>query len=169
MTILFFAQPYDISAQGFYFSDMEEYQEHSSRLVNRYGEPVEELEIQFIDGEDVDSALARTWCLSQVNISQFIDAALKWDDDQKIRFIIAVGECSYDHDQFVENPDNVDIDIHFLVSMKELAECFVGEGLFGDIPEHLQYYIDYEAIARDLSVEYCETEIAGQRIIYRCS
>ena len=52
--------------------------------------------------------------------------------------------------------------------MRELAEQFVEEGLYGDIPESLQFYIDYEAIARDLSVEYSETVIAGSRVIYRC-
>lgn len=53
--------------------------------------------------------------------------------------------------------------------MKELTEQFVDEGLFGDIPERLQYYLDYDAIARDLSMDYAETEIAGQRLIYRCA
>lgn len=39
---------------------------------------------------------------------------------------------------------------------------------YGDIPESLQFYIDYDAIARDLAVEYSETVIAGSRVIYRC-
>ena len=51
---------------------------------------------------------------------------------------------------------------------RELAEQFVEEGLYGNIPESLQFYIDYEAIARDLSVEYSETVIAGSSVIYRC-
>lgn len=33
------------------------------------------------------------------------------------------------------------------------AEQFLEEGLFGDIPERLQSYIDYVAIAPDLIVE----------------
>lgn len=48
--------------------------------------------------------------------------------------------------------------------MKEVAERFVDEGLFGEIPDHLVHYIDYDAIARDLSIEYTETEIAGERL-----
>ncbi len=52
--------------------------------------------------------------------------------------------------------------------MRALAEQFVEEGLFGDIPKRLQFYIDYDAIARDLAVDYSETVIAGSRIIYRC-
>lgn len=56
-----------------------------------------------------------------------------------------------------------------LDSMKELTEQFVDEGLFADIPERLKYYLDHDAIARDLSMDYAETEIAGQRLIYRCA
>ncbi|MDQ0421950.1 antirestriction protein [Peteryoungia aggregata LMG 23059] len=52
--------------------------------------------------------------------------------------------------------------------MKALAERFVDDGLFGEIPDHLAHYIDYDAIARDLSMDYTETEIAGERLIYRC-
>jgi antirestriction protein len=32
----------------------------------------------------------------------------------------------------------------------------------------LAYYIDYEAMARDLSLEYSETTISGKRLIYAC-
>jgi len=51
--------------------------------------------------------------------------------------------------------------------MRELAEQFVDDGLFGEVPEQFQFYIDYDAIARDLAVEYSEVEIAGERLIYR--
>ena len=53
--------------------------------------------------------------------------------------------------------------------MRELAEQFVDEGLFGEVPESFQFYIDYDAIARDLAVEYSEIRIAGERLIYRAS
>ena len=53
--------------------------------------------------------------------------------------------------------------------MKDLAEQFVEDGLFGDIPQNLQYYIDYDAIARDLEFDYTQTEVAGQNLIYRAS
>lgn len=45
MTTLF-AQPYDISATGFYFDDYVTYQSKVSALVNEHGDPVEEFEIQ---------------------------------------------------------------------------------------------------------------------------
>ena len=43
-------------------------------------------------------------------------------------------------------------------SLEDLAAEFVNEGCFGDIPDSIINYIDYEAIARDLSYEgYSET------------
>jgi antirestriction protein len=53
--------------------------------------------------------------------------------------------------------------------MKELAEQFVEDGLFGNIPEHLTNYIDMSAIAYDLAMDYTETEVAGERLIYRAA
>jgi len=64
--------------------------------------------------------------------------------------------------------DDFDVDIYDVNSMRALAEQFVEEGLFGDIPERLQFYIDYDAIARDLAVDYSEAVIASSRVIYRC-
>ena len=53
------AQPYDISANGFYFETAEEYAAKANALRNDYGDPVEEFEIQFIDGEGIDCDLAK--------------------------------------------------------------------------------------------------------------
>lgn len=167
MDIVLYAQPYDISASGFYFKDMDEYQCKASALRNDYGLPVEEFEIQFIDGESIDAALASAWALGQANMARFLECAAQWDHDEKLRFILAVGECGYSFDPESVHPDDFEVDIYALGSMKELAEQFVEDGLFGDIPEQLAFYIDYEAIARDLACDYTETEIAGQRMIYR--
>ena len=56
------AQPYDISANGFFFETTEEYNEKASKLVNSYGQPVEEFELQFIDGESIDADLFKVTC-----------------------------------------------------------------------------------------------------------
>jgi hypothetical protein len=36
-------------------------------------------------------------------------------------------------------------------SLRELAQQFVDEGLFGPIPESIKNHIDYDSIARDLT------------------
>ncbi len=167
MTTLY-AQPYDISASGFYFEDADSYARQAAALRNDYGQPVEEFEIQFIDGERIDAALAEAWSLNQANLARFFEIVDEWSEDQKRRFIIAVGECGYSFDSASVGPDDFDVDLYEVDSLRDLAEQFVDDGLYGEIPAHLAHYIDYEAIARDLALDYSATEIAGERLIYAC-
>lgn len=164
-----FAQPYDISAQGFYFKTADEYQQKAAANRNDFGFLVEEYEILFIDGESMDAQLFKALAVNQCDFPQFLDVCETWDDHQKKKVILAVGECGHNFDLKTGDPDDIDVDIYELASMRELAEQFVDEGLFGDIPARLQNYLDYDAIARDLSVDYAETTVAGKRLIYRCA
>ena len=168
MTLLLYAQPYDISAKGFYFRNAEEYDKKATDCRNSYGDPVEEYELQFIDGELIDAEFAKAWEINQANFRPFIKAACEWEDWQKTHFIIAVGECGYEFDPESADPDNFDVDLYEEESMKDLAHRFVDDGLLGDVPEPFQNYIDYDAIARDLSYDYSQTVIGGLSLIYRC-
>ena len=161
------AQPYDLSATGFYFDDFDSFQEKVRTAVNAYGDPVEEFELQFIDGDHIDCDLANTWGINQANVKQYFDAVENWDNREKQMFIIAVGEGGYSFDPDTVAPSDFDVDIYHARSMKDLAEDFVADGIMGDVPEHLAHYIDYDAIARDLALDYTETEIAGDHLIYR--
>lgn len=167
MTTLF-AQPYDISATGFFFTSVGEYETAYAKNRNDHGQPVEEYEIQFIDGDDLDCALAKAWSVNQGNISQFLDATEDWTENQKLRFIIAVGECGYCFDPLNVDPD-YNVDIHEKDTLRELAESFIDEGIYGPFPNSLANYIDYDAIAQDLSYEFTETTIAGRHLVYACS
>ncbi len=168
MGTVLYAQPYNIEAQGFYFHDGEEYDRKAATCKDRFGQSVEEFEIQFIDGETEDNHLAKAIGLSQANFKDFLECVDAWELWEKINTIIALDELGYDFDP-QNDPDHYGIDIYCVSTMKALAEQFVEEGLYGDIPENLQFYIDYDAIARDLSVEYTETTIAGEHLIYRAS
>lgn len=167
MTVTLHAQPYDISACGFYFESFEDYIGKAAKARNDYGAPVEEFEMQFIDGERIDCELAKAIGLSQANIKRYFALLDAWDDDDKTCVILAVGECGYDFTDDTQ-PDDFELDIYPNWSLRDLAEDFVREGLFGEIPERLECYLDFDAIARDLSADYTETEIAGTRLVYRC-
>ncbi|WP_065328061.1 antirestriction protein ArdA [Tritonibacter mobilis] len=164
-----FAQPYDMNANGFYFESIEEYTAKAQANRNIYGDPVEEYEIQFIDGDEIDCALAEAWGLYQSSISSYFRAADDWDLNEKQIFIIAVGEVGYQFDPETVSPADFDVDIYHIETMNDLAQQFVDEGLFGEIPSHLASYIDIEAIARDLAMDYTETLIAGEHLIYRAA
>lgn len=167
MTILLYAQPYDISAEGFYFRSADDYRDKAAKARSSFGQIVEEFEIQFIDGHALDCDLARAIGLSQANLAQFLECADAWDEHDKITVILAVGECGYAFERD-SDPDDFDVDIYRVDSIRDLAIEFVNEGLFGDIPNHLQNYIDYDAIARDLAMDYSEGIIGGERLFYRC-
>jgi hypothetical protein len=168
MSITLYAQPYDISAKGFYFRNVEEFDNKVSSLVNAYGNLVEEFEIQFIDGETIDYELADAIDLSQGNFSQFFELVDDLEEYEKINLIIAVGECGYDLKTVIDDINAIDIDLYEENSFSDLARQFVDEGLYGEIPESVQLYIDYDAIGRDLAIDYGMVSINRKSFIYRC-
>ena len=168
MACEFYAQPYELAATGFYFKDYKSFISKSRTLKNNYGQSVEEFEIQFIDGEIEDAELFKALGIHQGTIGTFIDKLDEWEDWEKINIILAVGEAGYDFDMAEDDPGDLDIQIYQVESLKELAEEFINEGLFGDIPENLAHYLDIDAIARDLSYDYSESYVAGANFVYRC-
>lgn len=91
--------------------------------------------------------------LNQVNLAHILTVVDDWDDWKKRVVIIAVGECGYALEADLDSA-RFDVEIHEVDTMQDLAEQFVEERLFGDVPEAFQNYIDYGAIAPDLAVEY---------------
>lgn len=169
METRYFAQPYDITATGFFFETVEGFRAGIKAARKEYGQPVEEFEIQFIDGEAIDAALFEALGITQATIGKFIEKCDDWEEEQKRRVILAVGEAGYSFDLASDEPDDLDIDLYADMTLAELAYQFVDEGLFGDIPEPISRYVDYDAIARDLAFDYAETTIAGERYIYRAA
>jgi len=166
MTTLF-AQPYDITATGFYFESAEDYAAKAAKARNAFGEPVEEFEIQFIDGEALDVALFNALGVHQGDIPAYFEAVDKWSEDEKIKVIIVVGEGGCRFELGRDDPGRLDVDLYECNSLRDLAMQFVDEGLFGEIPAAIASYLDYDAIARDLSADYSETVIDGGRYVYR--
>ena len=155
--------------RDFLFQYYEEYTNRSSELKNQYGAAVEEFVIQFIDGELIDCDLAEAWGINQANIARFIAVANEWDDEDKSRFILAIGESGYEFDPEKVTADAFEVDVYHVDSMRDLAIDFVDQGLYGDVPERFQSYIDYDAIAHDLAYDYNEAVVAGEYLIYRCA
>ncbi|MCY0149343.1 antirestriction protein ArdA [Hoeflea sp. G2-23] len=164
----FYAQPYDIMACGFFFESAEDYTAKRDTCRNAHGQVVEEFEIQFIDGDGLDEQLFDALSANQATIIPFMDRLETWEDWQKKDVIVAVGECGYSFNFETDDPDDLDVDLYTEMTLSDLAYQFVDEGLFGDIPASIANYIDYDAIARDLGMDYTEITIAGETCVYRC-
>ena len=168
MTTLY-AQPYDIAACGFYFDSIDTYTSQAERLRNDYGQPVEEFEIQFIDGDLLDCELFNALGVHQANIEGYFEAVEDWSERQKITVIIAVGEAGYDFDLGKDDPDKFEVDLYEVDSLRDLAIQFVEDGFYGDIPKPIENYLDYDAIGRDLGMDFGTITVNSTRFAYRVS
>lgn len=160
MTNQYHATPYDISATGFYFSDYEEYQEKAAKHKNEYGDPVEEYEIQFIDGDN--SKLFEAIGVNQANLEQWFDDFEDLDDDDAIKVIYLTEHMGYsDPSQLLDKIEDVCL---FKGTAEEYAEDYIEDtGMLNDMPENLRFYFDIEAFARDMVLggDITEVEING--------
>ncbi|WP_395175501.1 antirestriction protein ArdA [Roseibium alexandrii] len=158
----FHATPYDISAVGFYFETVEEFAENSASHKTGHDGPVEEYEIQVIDGESHEVAICEALGINQGNIAEIVDYIESLDqwDVIKAEAAAALGILQL-------NTDLDDIDVYEVDTLEELAEQFVDEGLFGDIPDNLTNYIDYAAIGRDLRFDYSIENLNGKNYAIR--
>lgn len=77
-------------------------------------------------------------------------------DESEIELINAIIEVTgYELSEAISNKDGA---VYYSgYDLESLAEEFIDEGLYGDIPDALVNYIDYAAIARDLRYDYSET------------
>ena len=171
-TLTLYAQPYDYDASGFYFDSFEDYETKFNKNCNVYGQPVEEYELQFIDGSAIDCDLFKAIDKTQnivCSLKAFFMVANTWEEYQKIPLIIAYEEniTSEPFNEEVTSDMFEDIDIYYDMSFKDLAEHFVEEGLFGDIPENVKQWLDIEKMALSLSYDYNEITVGNNSIIYR--
>jgi antirestriction protein len=83
-------------------------------------------------------------------------AEMNEHDLARIDYLISEGETV---EYALDNFENVDF--YPDMNLKQLAEHFVDEGLFGEIPVRIACYLDYEAIGRDLGFDGYDEMPAG--------
>lgn len=155
-TLSIYAQPYQ-DAEGFHFSTVEEYRNKAAKNFDPFGQLIEEYQHIIIDGDLLECNLWQAMGGDGRASYYLFLKILEELDDETIQLIIARYKADtyqlYDSVQeYVRATE--DMQIYYLDGFgdpyKQLAEQFVDEGLFGDIPSHLENYIDYDAIGRDL-------------------
>ncbi len=158
------AQPYSLDAQGFYFTDMDDFQAKYDANNDCFGLPVEEYEIQFIDGESADAQLFEAVGINQVNLERFFNEIETLDDHAKpaLYFLLEQG---YKLDDAMDKIDDISL---YSGRLEDAAESLFDEIYLHEIPEHLHNYIDYKAFARDCecSSDFVEFEFDGET--YTC-
>ncbi|MBT3039180.1 MAG: antirestriction protein ArdA [Candidatus Thiodiazotropha sp. (ex Codakia orbicularis)] len=150
----FYAQPYSVDHTGFYFDSMEAFDAGMEKLNAR---GCEEVEIQYIDGECGLSRLASAAGIDQGSVALWFEELENLDnmETDQLCFLLDRG---FDLEDALSRFEYVNI---FYGSVEDYARELIEETT--DIPDNLRYYIDYEAIARDMGyngeIEEIECEI----------
>lgn len=148
MTVRLFANPYDISAQGFYFSSAEDFEfQYENHL------PTEEYEIDFIDGTAAELALFNAMKVSQVSLDEYFELISDLDDDDTAQvgvcYLLENGIAS-DAADAVSRASDLTI---FEGSLKDYAWEHLEDCVFTkETPKIFRDYFDVDAFARDLEI-----------------
>ena len=157
MSILY-ALPLNIDARGFSFTSADEYTTKQEALRDRFGAPVEEFEIQFIDGDD--SKLFEACRIDQTNLDTWFDTIESLDRQEKAALFYLVDQVGYRLNEALEKLEDVCIsECSLIEAASELFDdCYLSE-----VPQAIQNYIDYQAFASDcrLGGDMYEFELGG--------
>lgn len=161
MTILH-ATPYDISHEGFYFESAEDFTEQMSTAL------FEEVEIQFIDGTEEEGLIFKLFKPHQGNVAGYYEALEAGYEAHRLAGLSYLIE--YQGMSWAEATGALDdVDVYDM-TVKELAEHFAEEGIYpAGVNEQVLPYLDYNMLARDLSMDYTEIACLGNTYCVRAS
>lgn len=159
MTNTYHAQPYDISKNGFYFTDMASYE----AKVEASG--AEEFELQYIDGNDAQ--LFKACDINQSNLEEWFDDVETLDNHEKVAlfYLMDNNTCS-DLSDTLSKLEDVSISECYL---REAAEELFDECYLQDVPESVRGYIDYDKFARDCEMGGDMSEFEFNGTTYTCT
>jgi len=152
-----YANPYNSSVAGFYFTSYEEYQTKSSKHVDQYGLPIEEYEIDHVDGDlnqlfnacNIDQCTLHIW----FNEIETMDKS----DQTELYFRC---DCLGQDPQEAICDLNSDGSIGTGSSLHYAYSYIEDSGILNTLPENIQRYFDFEAFARDLEYSGDITEFS---------
>jgi DNA repair exonuclease SbcCD ATPase subunit len=146
------AQPYS-GAAGFDFDSPEKFDAGMKKLLKR---GVEEVEIQFIDGDDEDAQLFATLDISQSQIDQWYDDIEPLREHEKIALYV-LSDRGYGLDEALGKVDDVHV---FEGTVQEYAEERADDaGGPMQLFTNSESYFDFEAFGRDLRINGDDTRM----------
>lgn len=152
----FYAQPYSLDHTGFYFDSLEKF-ESGMRALNKRG--CEEVEIQFIDGDDHLAKLANAANINQCTIYLWFEQLDDLDETAATQLCYLL-DLGYNIDEVLDRYEDVCL---YEGKASDYAYDIINETT--EIPESLRYYIDYDAIARDMQINGEIAEIEHELIV----
>jgi hypothetical protein len=158
------AQPYNIDAQGFYFTSAEEYTTKQEALRDRFGNEVEEFEIQYIDGDD--SQLFEACKIHQGDLDTWFDDIETLEDNEKTALFFLMDGLGYNLDSALSSVDDVCL---YEGPLLDAATELFDEIYLPEVPEAVQYYIDYAAFAYDCQMGGDMVEFTYEGTTYTCT
>lgn len=144
-----FANPYNPSANGFYFTSYDEYESKSSTLTDAFGLPVEEFEFEYIDGDLPQ--LFNACSIDQCTLELWFEEIENMDDQNQVELFYRFENLNQDTQEAVDRLTSEGS--IYQSSLIDYATDFIHDyGIIDCLPENFKYYIDYEAYARDLEL-----------------
>jgi hypothetical protein len=163
MTTTLCATPYNIDACFFYFDGIDEYETKSKCHLDRYGNIIEEYEIQLIDSNYTDLFLACN--INQAILSTWFDEIELLQDHEKISLYYLLKQ-GYDLTKALEMIEEPMITEG---SLRDVSGELFDEIYLYSIPENIRYYIDYEKFARDCELNSELVEFEYNNKTYTCT
>ncbi|MFL9954211.1 antirestriction protein ArdA [Paraburkholderia nemoris] len=155
----FYACPYNLNVTGFYFESHEQYLSLSEGYADSFGNPVEEFEIQFIDGDTEDAQLVDALRIAQSDLEAWFDSIEELRTGEKAALFFLVANLGQSLADALENIDDVQLFDGSLID----AATDQFDDLYPTLPQGVRMYIDCEAYARDceLNGDFAEIEFSG--------
>jgi hypothetical protein len=146
---LLFANPYNTSVNGYFFTSYDEYLNNLVNLTDSLNQPVEEVEIEWIDGDHAQ--LFEACKISHATLSLWYDEIAYLDISEQVEIYYRCRILGQDVQKALNNLDT-DGTI-FGSSLTEYARDYVTQcGILDKLPEEMRCYFDYELLARDIEM-----------------
>ena len=117
----------------------------------------------FITDYEADMTIDEYESIEKLN--ELAEVLESFTDDDVMKLDLLEHEGYDRREVLLKGIETYDVEVHdyssdtsFTDVYELLAYDLVQEGCFGEIPSHLENYIDYSAIGRDLSYDYTEFE-----------
>ena len=142
VTTTLYANPYDISYTGFYFTSTEEFESNMNKA------PFEEVEIDFIDGNN--PRLFNATNINQGNVDLWFDELDRYEDNHQEALAICYLIEIMHLDEAIKRKDEV---ILYRGSLADYAfELVKNVCSLDQLPDLIRTHIDYDSIGKDLEL-----------------